>query len=85
MGTQPTADTDTAGHSTVLLSRAKRRRELAARWDQLLSRIRHRDGFEHFLVPPGLADLQRTAMNGTVVIVNAGKSRSDAILLRTEA
>jgi tetratricopeptide (TPR) repeat protein len=65
-------------------SDAGRRRDLAARWDQVLARIRHRPGLEHFLDPPRIANLQRAATDGTVVVINVAPSRSDAILLRAD-
>lgn len=58
------------------------RRDLAGQWDRLLDRIRCRPGFERFLEPPRLADLQRSAVNGAVVIVTVARARSDAIVLR---
>nr|WP_052477717.1 CHAT domain-containing protein [Kibdelosporangium sp. MJ126-NF4]CEL13498.1 hypothetical protein [Kibdelosporangium sp. MJ126-NF4]CTQ99183.1 hypothetical protein [Kibdelosporangium sp. MJ126-NF4] len=56
----------------------------AARWDQLLGRIRAVPGFECFLQPPQAADLRRIAAGGTVVVLNVAPSRSDAILVRED-
>ena len=67
-----------------IASMAARRRALSADWDKLIRHIRQMDGFEHFLARPSLADLQRSANDGTVVLVNAGRSRGDAVLVRAD-
>ncbi|MFF4349527.1 CHAT domain-containing protein [Streptomyces sp. NPDC001530] len=58
------------------------RRELTDRWGQLLRRIRRLPGFSDFLAPPRIADLQRAAGSGAVVMVNVGRSSGDAVLLQ---
>jgi tetratricopeptide (TPR) repeat protein len=54
---------------------------LWARYGDLVSRIRSNPGFTHFLDTPRLADLRNAAVGGTVIMVNAGRDRSDAILI----
>jgi hypothetical protein len=62
--------------------RAGLRRELASQWDELLTQIRSRQGFEDFLRAPALADLARGATDdGPIVLLNVSRYRSDAILL----
>lgn len=51
------------------------------RYESLVEEIRRHPGFERFLRPPELRDLQRAAEAGTIVLVNAGRGRSDAILV----
>lgn len=60
------------------------RRRLWASHDALLARIRQVPGFERFLLPPRLSDLQSAAADGAVVLVNAGRLRSDAIIVTAE-
>jgi tetratricopeptide (TPR) repeat protein len=55
-----------------------------ADYDTLLTRIREQPGFERFLRPPQLADLQAAATDGAVVLVNAGRRRGDAIIITAE-
>jgi CHAT domain-containing protein/tetratricopeptide (TPR) repeat protein len=54
---------------------------LWTRYEDLVSRIRDNPGFAQFLRPPKLADLQHAAADGTVIMVNSGRDRSDAILV----
>ena len=63
---------------------ALRRREAAANWDETLTAIRSRPGFEGFLGEPGIDELTQTAAGGTVVAVNPARHRSHALIL-TEA
>lgn len=51
------------------------------RYETLVEEIRGHPGLERFLRPPELPDLQRAAGSGTIVVVNAGYGRSDAILV----
>ncbi|MGW1720427.1 CHAT domain-containing protein [Streptomyces sp. NPDC002156] len=57
------------------------RRRLWAEHDELLTEIRRQPGFTRFLLPPRLADLR---FDGTVVLVNAGVLRSDAIIMSAD-
>lgn len=63
---------------------AERRRRWAEH-DALLSRIRTLPGLAHFLTPPRLADLRPAAAGGFVVLVNAGRHRGDAVVVRADA
>ncbi|OXM55584.1 CHAT domain-containing protein [Amycolatopsis alba] len=49
--------------------------------DEVLAEIRQRTGFDRFLLPPRLADLRPAAADGAVVLLNAGRCRSDAIII----
>ncbi|MEK8170823.1 hypothetical protein NKH77_18535 [Streptomyces sp. M19] len=44
-----------------------------------------RPAFRRFLLPPRLADLRAAAGDGTVVMVNSGRRRGDAVLVRADA
>ncbi|MDP5184041.1 CHAT domain-containing protein [Blastococcus sp. BMG 814] len=58
-----------------------RRRELARTFDAVVSEIRREGGFEDFLLPPGVHRLAAVAAEGPVVCLNAGRQRSDAMIL----
>jgi tetratricopeptide (TPR) repeat protein len=66
------------------LRAAELRRELAARWDTLLERIRAVPAHEGFLGTLPVADLRAAAGDGVVVVVNAASDRSDALVLRAD-
>lgn len=71
---QPPAAQD-EGRSDLMANRKK--------WwgehDAVLHRIREQTGFSKFLMPPPLKDLAPTA--GTVVMINAGEQRGDALII----
>lgn len=52
------------------------------RYDDLLEEIRSRPGFERFHRVPEISVLRHAAASGTVVMVNVGRDRSDAVLIR---
>ncbi|MFI9760306.1 CHAT domain-containing protein [Streptomyces sp. NPDC051963] len=52
-----------------------------SRHDELLLEIRRNPAFRRFLLPPRLTDLRTATADGTVVMVNSGRQRGDAILL----
>jgi tetratricopeptide (TPR) repeat protein len=54
---------------------------LWTRYEDLISRIRGNPGFDNFLGVPPFADLRSAAAGGTVIMVNSGRDRSDAILI----
>jgi tetratricopeptide (TPR) repeat protein len=54
-----------------------------ARHDEILAEVRQHPAFSRFLLPPRLADLRSSVTDGTVVLVNAGSRRADAILLHS--
>jgi CHAT domain-containing protein/tetratricopeptide (TPR) repeat protein len=58
---------------------AARRREAEAEWESLLLRIRAGD--PGFLRPPSIAELQREARHGPVVMITAAPYRGDALIL----
>ncbi|MFB7652842.1 MULTISPECIES: CHAT domain-containing protein [unclassified Streptomyces] len=61
---------------------ARRQRELADDWAELLVRIRRsHDALSRFLLPPTLEELRAEAAEGPVVTVYAGPLRSDALVL----
>ncbi|KDQ60210.1 hypothetical protein JAAARDRAFT_599186 [Jaapia argillacea MUCL 33604] len=60
----------------------RQRRELASRWEVLISQARALPGHEHFLLPKSGADISRECSNiGICVIFNINKARCDAIIL----
>lgn len=64
---------------------ARRRKELADDWTDLLTRVRRsHDDFSRFLLPPTLNELRGQAAEGPVVTVYAGPFRSDALVLHPE-
>jgi tetratricopeptide (TPR) repeat protein len=58
-----------------------RRRLAAAELDQLLAEIRAQPGFDTFLLPRPVTELQRVAEVGPIVLVNVAQTRSDALVL----
>jgi tetratricopeptide (TPR) repeat protein len=60
---------------------ANERRATALKYESLLKKIREMDGFEDFLRPKRFAVLARAATSGPVVMVNAARSRCDALVL----
>ncbi|MEZ0109336.1 tetratricopeptide (TPR) repeat protein [Catenulispora sp. EB89] len=54
---------------------------LWTRYEDLLAQIRGHHDFERFLLPPDLSELRRATGSGTVVMINAGRERSDAVLV----
>jgi tetratricopeptide (TPR) repeat protein len=71
-----TLDADRPGPDPLLAAESRRR--LWTEHDALLVEIRRKRTFDHFLQPPRLADVRT---GDTVVILNAGVLRSDAIIL----
>ncbi|SER29354.1 CHAT domain-containing protein [Actinokineospora terrae] len=63
---------------------AERHRRLAQRWDVLLAEVRRVPGFGTFLGARPFAELRHAATGGTVVLVNLGVGRSDALLVRPD-
>ncbi|KAG8739660.1 hypothetical protein FRC10_005287 [Ceratobasidium sp. 414] len=61
---------------------AHTRRRLVERWATLISHIRSLSGFEQFLQPKK-AELVQATHSGAIVIVNAHKSRCDALVIRS--
>jgi hypothetical protein len=60
---------------------AQDHRRLADEYDRALARIRNLPSFSEFLRPENSVSLCNAAMSGPVVIVNAHKSRCDALIL----
>ncbi|MEU9088717.1 CHAT domain-containing protein [Streptomyces sp. NPDC048428] len=54
------------------------------RYEDLVARIREHPGFSRFLMPPQVEELRRAAAGGTVVLVNCGRERADAVLVGSE-
>ncbi|WP_019929729.1 CHAT domain-containing protein [Nocardia sp. BMG111209] len=61
------------------------RRRWWSEHDRLLAEIRGHPRFERFLRPPRLTDLRPALAAGAVVVVNAARHRSDAIILDGDA
>jgi CHAT domain-containing protein len=53
-----------------------------ADYDRLLADIRAEPGMADFIAPPRFADLRPVAASGSVVLVNAGRRRGDAVIIR---
>ncbi|KAH7907734.1 TPR-like protein [Hygrophoropsis aurantiaca] len=56
-------------------------RELSARWEEALQRIRTIPGLDHFLLPSPFLDLKKAAKGGNIIIVNASKHSCDALIV----
>ncbi|VDB96099.1 unnamed protein product [Peniophora sp. CBMAI 1063] len=67
------------------LSTADKHRQAAIRYENLLKKIREHDGFENFMRPMKLADLQSLPafprFNGTLVYINVDEVRCHALTL----
>lgn len=57
------------------------RRDLAQRWDRLVTQIRRLPDFGDFLLPPRLETLLPAAAAGPIVVVNVSTRRCDALLV----
>jgi hypothetical protein len=55
--------------------------ELAAKYDQLLVRIRTLEGFENFLRPKVFPEFAPACQHGPIVVINVHSSRCDALVL----
>ena len=75
----------TEHHATHSLEQeADAHRTLAIERDNLLQEVRGFPGFERFLLHKELSQLRASAHSGPVVILNAAKSRCDALIILTE-
>jgi CHAT domain-containing protein len=61
------------------------RQRLWTEHDELLREIRQHKDFSGFLLPPGPAQLRPPSADGAVLLVSAGQSRSDAIIITADA
>ena len=50
-------------------------------WESVVDKIRCLDGFSRFLLPPRFDDLQRAAVSGPIIIVNASEYACDALIV----
>ena len=64
---------------------SKQQREAEKEFRALIDRIRTEPGFQNFLMPPALRDLKAVAQDGTIVVINMSKYRSDAFLIDRES
>ncbi|MFD7135558.1 CHAT domain-containing protein [Streptomyces sp. NPDC059894] len=64
-----------------VLAEGEQRRVLAARWEDLLERIRHVPGLADFLRPPALPELVASAAGGPVVMVVEGPAGGHALVV----
>ncbi|KAF5339265.1 hypothetical protein D9758_013310 [Tetrapyrgos nigripes] len=53
----------------------------AAKYEELIAKVRKLDGFDSFLKPKKLSAVTPAAMNGPVIIVNIDQSRCDALVV----
>ena len=58
-----------------------RYRELDEEWHRVLAQVRSHEKFKHFLQPKSFLELQHSARNGPVVILNASESGCDGLLI----
>jgi tetratricopeptide (TPR) repeat protein len=80
----PLGDDASFGPARGARSRAlaqERRRTAAAEFEDVISDIRHRPGFERFLLAPSLPQLRQAAFAGPVAAINVHAIRSDALIL----
>ena len=56
-------------------------RQIQDDWELTLGDIRNLDGFREFLEPTPLHGLQKAALKGPIVILNASKTRCDALIM----
>jgi len=66
---------------TTYAAEVAQRADITHRWNRLLQDIRHLSGLEGFLRPPTASDLIRDAGDGPVVVLNASRHRSDALVV----
>ncbi|KAG1841740.1 CHAT domain-containing protein [Suillus tomentosus] len=57
-------------------------RQLTMQWDGVITRIRMLPDFSRFLLPPLFSDLQKAAVDGPVIVVNASQYGCDALIVR---
>lgn len=73
---------DSMRNKMSLQDEVKKHIELARRWEELLHEIRSIKGFHYFLQPPSISSLlEGVPKTGSVIIINAHATRSDAIAL----
>ena len=51
-------------------------------WNRIVDEIRSIEGFQYFLKPNPYSNLQNAAIGGPVIVVNASRNQSDALLIR---
>ncbi len=78
------ADEPAGSTATRARRTAERQRELAQFLDQVITDIRTKPDFDAFLRPPPIHDLTVAAAAGPVVIVNASRFGSHALILTSE-
>ncbi|MEU2042687.1 CHAT domain-containing protein [Nocardia niwae] len=81
----PHSNTAVGEPVTDVPDRIEDRKHWWAEHDELLTQIRRHPGFDRFMRPPRLSDLQPALAGGTVIVVNPGRHRSDAIILTHDA
>ena len=59
------------------------RHKLADELDQIIDKIREKQGFERFLLPPLASELLSVASQGPIALLNVSNIRSDALLLKS--
>jgi tetratricopeptide (TPR) repeat protein len=63
---------------------AQKHRRLTAEWERLVDQIRALPGYDDFLRPKKLSQLQEAARHGPVVVINIYESRCDALVIRAD-
>ena len=72
--------------SRLTMEEARRRyRQLSREIEDIIVRIRRQEGFQSFLDRPSFQDLQRAALGGPVILINASRQRCDALIVIHDA
>ena len=66
-------------------SQAKRRREVEARFHEVIKEIHAQPGFGRFLLPPTEDELKAAADPGPIIVVNLSSYRCDAFLIKRDS
>lgn len=75
---------DMATPGSQELDHVDRRKRLWAEHDAVLTEIRRLPGLDRFLLPPTWTELRPTTPGGAVVLLNAGRQRSDGIIVTAD-
>ncbi|KAJ6482237.1 hypothetical protein DFH09DRAFT_1107403 [Mycena vulgaris] len=74
---------DNVTNVIVVEAEGTRLRQCNQEWDETLNSVRKLPGFESFMRPKGINLLKNAAINGTIVILCAGKSACHLLLLES--
>lgn len=74
-------DVGTTGRSNSFGSKQWRAHDLAYERQEILKKIRSMDGFDRFMLPKTLSELNKAACNGPVIILNGNNRKCHALVL----